>query len=553
LSANAGERLVLREATRTTDVRFGQHLVPRQYLELDERRISPLSLRKSDHHRLAWMNLLLPYCPESLEQLTSACTLCEATLGWHYAKGIGVCEHCGREVARSVEPPLREELADDYRLFARLSSPDTRSVAEAMASMPSSLRSATPSSLVRLALQFGGLVQTEPVIAKSRVVIVALPKPLLGSIATAGTALLRSWPTSVQSWVEQRSEELRGDPEEFWRLRSRLQRLTQRGTEPDDVVKIVEEALPDLRRHAVHAFSSSHRYYLYKDVQKLLGLDAPQIDALRERPEITYRRTTRSSHRKGQFDADQIDHLASIFRWSVPFNSCTGTFKLPLYAIEQCCRPGVLVREDHPAYFELKSQTSVRPDSLEALVAGLACKRSRQPLPSRAVSLSVASKRIGGRLKPWGSIIQALLDGAIEFWLADERPTTKSIFVRAGDFAVFDKVVDTPSDYGIETSPIVSQADVAEILNIKSGLLPHLSAIIGVPFIPDGRALVAQRLAVLAAAGGIAWDTEISWHLGVSFREVEDILSARDIEKRAGGGWRRRQLIDAGILPTKPE
>lgn len=131
MSANAGERFVPREATRVSDVRFGRHLVPRAYLELNQRRISPLSLEERDHHRLAWMNLLLPYCPESLEQLTSACALCNAKLGWHYAKGIGFCEHCGREVARSAEPPLEDELADDYRLFARLSSPDPRGVTKA--------------------------------------------------------------------------------------------------------------------------------------------------------------------------------------------------------------------------------------------------------------------------------------------------------------------------------------------------------------------------------------------------------------------------------------
>lgn len=389
-------------------------------------------------------------------------------------------------------------------------------------------------------------------ITNSRVVVLALPKPLLASIAVAGTALLRCWPAGVQGWLEQRSEELRDAPEEFWRLRSRLQRLAQRGTEPDDLVKLVEDALPDIRKHAVHAFSSRSRYYLYKDVQRLLSLDAPQTDALRERPEIRYERTTRSSHRKGRFDADQIDQLASIFRGSIPFNSCTGTLKLPLYAIEQCCRQGVLEREDHPTFMDLKSRTSVRLRSLNALDAGLARVCSRRPLPLSAVSLAVASKRIGGRLKPWGSIIQAMMDGAIEFWMADDRPTTKSVFVYARDFAVFDQVLDRPSDYGIKVSPMVSQADAAEILNIKSGLLPGLSPIIGVPFLPDGRALAAQRFAVLSAAGGIAWDTEVSWHLGVKFHEVADILTVRGIARRAGSGWCRRQLIHAGVLPATP-
>lgn len=551
LCAGAGRREIESNSSKAVHVRFGNNLVPMQYLDLDRRRVSPLSLRMRNYHRVNWLNLLLPYCPESLERLTSSCTSCEATLGWHYAKGIGICEYCECELQPSNEPALRDDLVDDYRLFACLSSANGCDVAKAITSMPEILQSTASNTLARLAIQVGGLVQDDPVVTASRTVVLDLPKPQLASIAAAGASFLRSWPHGFQTWVVERSEELSCDPEAPRLLRMRLQRLARRGSETDEMVGLVTGALPDLSMHAVHAFSSSRRYYLYKDVQKLLGLDAPQADALRERDDIKYRQITRASHRRGQFDADQIDELASPFRDAVPFNSCTGRFKIPLYAVEQCCRPGLLEREEHPAFLSIKSRTSVRPESLTALENALTSASSTEECPLDAVSLSVAAKRIGGRPKPWGSIVQALVNGNLEYWLNGEAATTRSVRIRASAITAFDAVIDDPADFGIETCAMISQADAAEILNIKSELLAGLSEQLEMPFSLQGRALVSPRSTVIRAAEALAWDTEISWHLGVRFHSVETILIDRQIV-RTGTGWCRRTLIDEGILPELP-
>lgn len=552
LCANAGERVPPEAGSKSVDLRFGAHRVPRAYMDLNRRRISPLSLIKEDYHRLNWMNLLLPYCPESLERLVSSCMNCGSDLGWHYAKGIGTCEFCDREIPPSNEAALPDGQAGDYRLFANLASPSGRDMAAALAALPQKLQSTAPSTLVRLALQIGGIVQAAPTDSSPTLAVLGLDKPTLAAVISSGAALLRAWPTGLQDWVSARSVELRDDPHALQALHSRLRRLTRRGPAPAALCDLVIDALPHVRKHAVHSPAVTRRYYLFKEVRRRLGLEAQEIKALREWEGIKFQRVTTSTHQKGQFDADQIDEIAPVFRTSIAFNSCTGRLKLPLYAVEQCCRPGLLEREDHPALLAARSRPSVRAASLTAFHNSLLRARSRGRRRREAVPLSVAVKRIGGRLKPWGSILGALVDRNLDFWLTGNAPTIRSIFVLPTDLAAFERSIDEPADFGIESSATISQADAAEVLNIKSGLLSEVSVDLGIQFRATGRALITSRDTVLRAAAEVAWNAEISWHLGVNFHRVEESLLALDVPRQSSG-WCRRYLVKNGILPNDPE
>src|SRR3546814_3554599 len=70
-------------AWRRGPVSFGAAVVYREDILLDRRRISPLTLQTSEHHRAAWLLGLLPYCPLSLERLVDECPNCPGKkLGW---------------------------------------------------------------------------------------------------------------------------------------------------------------------------------------------------------------------------------------------------------------------------------------------------------------------------------------------------------------------------------------------------------------------------------------------------------------------------------------
>lgn len=529
------------------DVRFGQLVLPRAFVELERRRISPLTLRRTEYHRLDWMSLLLPYCPVSLEKLIDTCGECRSTLGWRHSLGIGTCEHCGTEIDPTTAPPLSIEKADDYRLFAALSSPSGDGLAEARAILPKSLRAVSAGTLVRLALLTGGLAQDQPVQTTDRLAIPRLHDRMLAAVVSTGAAMLRSWPTSFRRWTAERADRIGDDREALRGFRSQLQRLTVRSQEPGDLIALVSDALPDLRSHAVHAFAADRPYYLYKQVQKALGLENPQMDELRRLAAPQYRRVDPgTAHRRGRFDASFVDRLVPIFGTARPFNSCTGRLRLPLYGVEQLCVEHLLARVSDPTYELLKGRTSVTADSLENMASRLRDARCGSLEPADAVSLSMASRRIGGRPKPWASIFGALLRGDTPFWLIGDAPNTMTIRVRPADLAAFDLI----DDFAIApwVSPSISQADAAEVLNIKSVVVRDLAPSLGMPFSLSGRMLAADRKIVEHIAAAVAWDMEISWHLGVRFDKVETMLTARGID-RIGTGWCRNALIADGVLP----
>lgn len=547
LKASAGRPILRADTTRVTAVMFGDGLVPRGALELNRRRIAPGSLTESSFHRVDWLNRLLPYCPESLERLVSVCPSCRGALGWHYTVGLGTCEHCRQDVPPSAEPSLPVDLGDRYRLFAALTSPFPRSVAGALARLPPALRGHATGDLVRLAVRMGGLTQTDPIVLTSLGDVLELEASTLAHIAAEGVRLLGTWPGGVRRWAAGRMDALSTDPEGLRLLRSRLRRLVGKDGDGDDLSVIVTEALPGLRRHAVHAFSSDRRYYLYKEVQPRLALEPDGMDRLRRCGGVHYEQTTVAAHRRGRFDADRIDELVPVFRNAMPFNACTGKLKLPLYAIQQCCCRGVLETEDDPVFAAVRLSTYIRSDSMDVLLDDLRAARSKTGEPGSTVSLSVASKWIGGRLKPWGSIIAALRTGELPFWLDEESPTTKTIRVLAADLTQFEEAFDD-----VDTTPdgpfgLVSQLDAGELLNVKPLRLPGLARPLDLPFRRHGNALATPLTRLLAAASAIAWAPELSVRIGVRFRDVEGLLAELTIPRKLDG-WCRESLRARGLL-----
>ncbi|WP_347092973.1 hypothetical protein [Sphingomonas parapaucimobilis] len=547
LKASAGRPILRADTTRITAVMFGNGLVPRGALELNRRRIAPGSLTGGDFHRVDWLNRLLPYCPESLERLISVCPSCGGRLGWHYTVGLGTCEHCRRDVPPSAEPSLPVDLGDRYRLFAALSSPSPRSVAGALARLPPALRGHATGDLVKLAIRMGGLTQAVPIVLTSLGDALDLEASTLARIATDGIRLLGTWPDGVRRWAAGRMDALSTDPEGLKVLRSRLRRLTQRDGDGDDLSVIVTDALPGLRRHAVHAFSADRRYYLYKEVQPRLALEPAGMDRLRRCGGVLYEQTTVAAHRRGRFDADRIDELVPVFRNAMPFNACTGRLKLPLYAIQQCCRRGVLEAEDDPVFAAVRSSTYIRSASMDVLLGDLRAARSKTGEPGTTVSLSVASKWIGGRLKPWGSIMAALRGGELPFWLGEESPTVKTIRVLAADLMQFEEAFDDVDIMPDGPFGLVNQLDAGELLNVKPLRLPALARPLDLRFRRNGNALATPLAGVLSAASAIAWAPELSVRMGVRFRDVEALLAPLTIPRKLDG-WCRESLRDRGML-----
>ncbi len=374
---------------------------------------------------------------------------------------------------------------------------------------------------------------------------------MLAAVASSGTALLRSWPTGFRSWVADKLEDLRASPADLTALRSRLKRFADKATEPADLVDAVVSALPDLHRHAAHAFAIDRRYYLYKDVQRVLGLSSPAMDALKSWPGIEFLKLNEAGKEQGQFNVEQIDKLLPVFRESVFISGCASGFGLPIYAIEQLCAAEVLEWEDHAALLATTAAAKVRRESVGRLVEEISGKGRRDEMPRDCVSLAIATRRIGGRLKPWASIIDALRKGRLSFWMPEGKLFIPTLRVRAKDLTGFQAIVDAEAPDGMPVFTTVSQEDAAEILNLAPKRVTALSRQLAFPFERQGHGLAASRAAVLAAAAEIAFNAEVALHENVHHRQVDNIMVARSIAPLLSG-WRRRDLVQDGIIPPPP-
>lgn len=545
LASRGGERHRGGADRRTPDVSFGPLTMPSRFIELRTRRIAPGSLARSGHHRLAWLNLLLPYCPESLERMVDRCPGCATVLGWRVAVGLDVCEGCGKVVPASGESGLPEDLAADYRLMASLSSPGSPAVRRTLSKLPAALRGASPGTLVRLALHLGGLQRRPMVVAADRHLVADLPAPVLAHVVALGGSMLRGWPDSVAGWIDGTISELEGDPEALEAFRNRLRRVASRVAESDELVALVTAAVPHLLRRS--AREAALRRYLYRDVKRLLGLKSPQAAALHDWKGLKVSVLPGRQRQHRLYDADQIDGLLPAFRDTMAMNAFACRSGLPVYAVEQLCGAGLLEREDHQAVALTKSWICLRLASVASFDRRLAAAARREEPPARTLSLSRASARLGGREKPWAAIYAALADGRLPFWskAAALRPTT--ITVRADDLAGFD-LVSFEDGIDFERADEICQLDAAELLNLPAATVGRDGDALGMPFRLSGRALTTCKRDALDVARRFAWSSEVGLHLGTPSSGVAPVLGKMGIAP-VDGGWSRLALIGAGILP----
>lgn len=94
---------------RSVAIDFFGTRIRADYRESKLRRVSPLGLRISPHHRAMWDLRVFSFDPETREPLIDSCPQCKRTLGWRRAYGIQHCDWC-------LEPETKRRLVDlrDY-------------------------------------------------------------------------------------------------------------------------------------------------------------------------------------------------------------------------------------------------------------------------------------------------------------------------------------------------------------------------------------------------------------------------------------------------------
>lgn len=548
LAARSGN--LMRQSGHATFVEFGDLRLPVGDVGFERRRISPLSLAENGHHRETWMFMLLPYCPESLERLIDSCPRCGVALGWRRCWGIGVCEWCRHPVAPSSEAPLPRSLADNYRYFAALLTPREQQRKACVRQLPASLHETSAEALITMALRLGQICRPEPILWKRREELYRLEPQLLASVIATGTEMLRTWPGAFVEWSHSEFHRTSDDLAAFTTLKSNIRLLGNTRRNNPDMARLMQQVIPqEFGRFAdcpARATQMNSRQFRVR-----MGLKSETF--VKIRADLEERRLPTAKRVRSQLDAAKVNTFVERYPTSRRLNKLASNLMMPTYALEQMVCLGVLTEEEDPIVKAARHGMCVQQEEFDELIADMRGKKSLAGVPDGVVALETAARQIGGREKPWGSIFHALRSGELDFWLADDTVTSRSIRILPQALKSFSKVVFDPRRY--PTFPFVhslSKNEVEEILNIHPKNLPILVEQGLISFEKAIGSIRADRSAIARLARRMASPAELGHALNETSSRVASVVSRLGV-RPIGCGWSRMDCIRLGILSPLPD
>lgn len=186
------------------------------------------------------------------------------------------------------------------------------------------------------------------------------------------------------------------------------------------------------------SFADSNEIVLGNEAAKITGLSLSKIRLLREANFLTAQFEHGQKRLRRQYRKDEILKLSNALRGSKPLSFLEWRLGVPHYAIEQLCCLRLVERENHAGLEFLNNEVRLRDASILEFLNRIDRTGQHSKLPGEAVPIATAARRIGGRLKPWGQIIAALVEGEIPFWMAGGPNYARKIRVLRDDLVKFD-------------------------------------------------------------------------------------------------------------------
>jgi hypothetical protein len=521
-------------------VALGDLHAPRSAFDWRVRRIGPTSLLRSPVHRSAWLNRLLPYCPESLELLVHECSAC-GPLGWVRTRGIDTCEQCGTLLPPSAQPPLPDDLIADYRDFALLMSRNSAGGARIIETLPQALhgfsRTTIASVMLRAATAFSGSTDNRRSIEK---IVVGRPEAIAGYVC-AGIRLLREWPHSIQGTVATSMDAVGGDVSGYDKVRAAVRWIAlDAGSEGK---AMIASAFPDLDGRSVNTFAiAARRYYTTSDTNRLLATSSKDLALLRQNDVLPFEQLPSGRRFRARYDADEVDEIHALLRSGISFETVAERFKLPVYAVGQAAAIGVVRPIEHAAVVMLAGRIC-DPRSLAEFETSIRSRAGH--VPGIGISLRSALKKFPGE-KPWGMAIAAMMSGELNFRLRNGQLAGTEIFIDAASSG-FPSAGATIVHVDHAISDLISLRDVCEILGTAFDESVAALKSARIDAIRVKRMRGVERRQLLTLCSEIAFIGEAAAWSAINPQRLQAKFVKLGVPRRHGG-WVRRNLADLGYV-----
>lgn len=520
-------------------ISLGDLEIPRAVIDLERRRISPRRLKDANFHRADWLNLLLPYCPHSLELLVDSCPAC-GPLGWTVTRGVANCDQCGEAIPPSLAPALGTELTGPYRFAADLMSRNSVIGTAAASRLPEAVPAFSRSAICDVMMR-AGIVFGRRSVGGAIVNLVAQPPAEVVTVITTGARMIAGWPSSIKKEVRARTAEMGGDLPAYDRLRNDLRWIAQ-GSEEGG--RLIAMAFPTLDGRTADPFASDRRYYTATQTNTKLWTSSSDLKLLRDSRAIDYEELPSNRRLRARYDADHVDALRAALDDGTSPGAAASELDVPIYALGQLVEAGLLELSEAPGVHVLRgvqiSKRSIR--ELIKMVTGAASDR----LPAAAcVPVRQLLAAYPGE-KPWGECLDQLISSKVALHAGGDGFSIRNLLLRSADLpklsAVNGAVERDPT--GIARIPlrdayeVLGAPDEEAMAAIRSARLEILS---------EGRGKSVCRSELRGLAAEIAFAGEVALHEGACPIATFHRLSRQKIP-RAHGAWSRSALMLRGMV-----
>ncbi len=393
--------------------------VPAYDLRLKSRRVAPSWLRQAPYHSAIGHHLLIPHCPSSGELLVDQCPRCNTKLTWSELD-IRKCQACDFNLAEAAVGRISDELRDATSLMVDLIHPDPARQRAALNRLPPVLQVINRGTVFEVGWRLGAIFAGGDAYDRDQARQLTIAVRL--KVLAAGSNILSAWPNSLAERLTNTDE-----VERRAKIMAAIRHIAVPRNAWPHHRQLLLQALPGLEK----SNSTAIKLALVAggnaaETTKALGVGQKVFERLRASNHL-HPIVSAGEHNLHQiFDISSHAMLAKKLADRTGITCVSEQLGIGRSGAEQLCCLGFL---------DLLNDRFMRDAYVERQIAQSGLQALRQRLELGAVEIEVADRIplyqalriIGGREKPWGSVIAFMLNG-LPYHLA--KPTRWAFMTR---------------------------------------------------------------------------------------------------------------------------
>lgn len=494
--------------------------VPHGSIEVQRRRFSPTFFaRYGAYHLAAWELRFLPFCPITWDLLEATCDMCKTNpgqpQGWtRTLTPVDRCDECGRELSRQRHETVPIDMRPALEIVRHLVGTTPTDREGVYNHLPQHLQQSSPQEILDVIL---GLAKH-----------LAIPRTALkySSLVRLHEACqsVIAWPNGFKNRAFSVSD---SSPVSSQILNS----YASLGAEPARETASREYAQSNPAPVIVQTPAGKDCIGL-REATAIAGLSDDLLRRCWEERVVSRHYRFHGGKQLPAFDSTELSDFAKAWKDCVGTSTIAHRWGLPNYAVEQLERLGVL----SPSSLTLaESGLRFRSSEVAAFTAKVESRSGEIDGPS--ITLYALLQSVSGRLKPWGQMISAIIDGQLQLFVAEGAEAwPKRAFVEASKSQkVLRAALEQGTTSALKYSAHVTQSDALEILNCSASSIKVLKRLT-----PQGANPKLYLLDdVLDLAARIMPTAEIAARLDLDHTRTFRILQASRVREIVPGGWAR--------------